>query len=167
MDLVRLGKAPFEKAKDAVFRNKEEMRVAVIFRNFGLGSEKTSDFRVDLRWYDMEKIIAQFAATDEPSAIALRRADALLKRAKTEAEPELNRMHAEHDRFMRMIKSGPKPTEDQKQAIREMASPEGMKLAARELINEQKPALPRKSHWLLWIAIAAAAVVIAWFLLAR
>ena len=73
MDLVRLGGSPFRKAHDAVQPDKENFTVGLIFRR----PENTSDFRVDLTWEDVEKLVVEFAAMKEPKAIFLRQANNL------------------------------------------------------------------------------------------
>jgi hypothetical protein len=70
MELVRLGKSPFERDEHSVTRNNETGRVEVRF----LGPENTSDFRADISWDDVEKLITEFAAMNEPKAIFLRQA---------------------------------------------------------------------------------------------
>lgn len=81
MDLIRLGDWA-DKSEDKFDQVKDKRRVAVFFRKFGNGSERTSDFRVDLRWPDIEKLIIEFSAMGEPKAIALQQAKSLAVAAK-------------------------------------------------------------------------------------
>jgi hypothetical protein len=73
MELARLGKSPFLREKYSVNRNTENGKVEVRF----LGPENTSDFRVDLTWDDVEKLLVEFSAMKEPKALALNQAKAL------------------------------------------------------------------------------------------
>jgi hypothetical protein len=77
VDLVRLGNASLMKSEDNEYPVKEELRVTVMFRNFGHGDERTSDFRVDFTWPDVDKLIAEFAIMGDPSAISLNQAKSL------------------------------------------------------------------------------------------
>ena len=77
MELVRLGNAGCTKTEDAVARQAEEGAVRVIFRAFGLGTEKTSDFCVKFTWKDVENLISEFAVMDEPSAVRLQQVKSL------------------------------------------------------------------------------------------
>jgi hypothetical protein len=55
--------------------------------------------------------------------------DKLLK----EIQPQLGRMHADHDRFMRLVAKMPPLSDDQKSAIAEANSPEGWQRALDEV----------------------------------
>ena len=67
MHLVRLGKSPFDREEHGAIRNKERGTVEVRF----LGPENTSDFRLDLSWEDVERLIVEFAAMKERDATYL------------------------------------------------------------------------------------------------
>lgn len=77
MHLVRLGGAECQKSESAVYRKADTGTVQVLFREFGLGEERTNDFRVDLAWEDIEKLILEFAVMKERRAVALQQAQGL------------------------------------------------------------------------------------------
>ena len=56
--------------------------VRAFFLRFGAGKNRQSDFAVEVRWVDVEKIIEQFCAVEHPEAIALRDAVKLATAAK-------------------------------------------------------------------------------------
>ena len=51
----------------------------------------------------------------------------------------MDRMQAEHERFMRLIAQMPEPFEAQKRAIAEAYSPAGWQRAIREVMSENDP----------------------------
>jgi len=65
--------------------------------------------------------------------------DALRAKLQKEIQPEMDRMQAEHERFMRLIAQMPEPSEAQKRAIAEANSPAGWQRAIREVIAENDP----------------------------
>ncbi len=67
MHLVRLGKSPFDREEHDVARNEERSAVEVRF----LGPENTSDFRLDVTWEDVERLIVEFAAMKNHDALFL------------------------------------------------------------------------------------------------
>lgn len=71
MELVRLGAAECRQQEDAVYQDSEYITVDVLFRNFGRGTERTSDYRLEFKWDDVEKLITEFAAMKTPQAIRL------------------------------------------------------------------------------------------------
>ena len=79
MELTRLGHSGYSQAVDAVGFNPEPDKSAVrqIFRNFGNGSDRTSDFVVEVTWDDVETCISEFIRNKHPEAIRLKRALAL------------------------------------------------------------------------------------------
>ncbi|MGX7742970.1 hypothetical protein [Rhodopseudomonas parapalustris] len=64
MELVRLGKSPFQRTDDNVSTDKQSGLVKVIFR----GQSNTSDYRIDISWDDLEKLVVEFAAMGESKA---------------------------------------------------------------------------------------------------
>ena len=74
-------------------------------------------------------------------------------------QPKLDRMRAEHERTMRLIARPPEPSEANKRAIAEMASPEGWQRAIKEVIGNVGSKRRRAKLWLLVIALIGAAVV--------
>ena len=77
MNLVRLGDNPFRKEHDAVHPAKEDFSVGLISRR----PENTSDFRADVSWKDVENLIIEFAAMEEPRALQLQASKRLGDRA--------------------------------------------------------------------------------------
>lgn len=73
MDLVRLGDNPFQMEQDSVHRDKDKHSVGLLFHR----SENNSEFRVDVNWDDVEKLIIEFAAMGEPKALHLQAAKRL------------------------------------------------------------------------------------------
>jgi hypothetical protein len=89
--------------------------------------------------------------------------DDLTKRIKEHVQPELDRMQADHDRFMRLLAKMPEPSEIQKRAIAEANSPEGWQRALDEVIAEvQRP--KRKAALIGLLSLLALAVLTAIFL---
>jgi hypothetical protein len=81
MDLIRLGDACFEKQEDAVHQDEKRGKIGVIFRNFGHGTERTSDYTVELSWQDVENVIFEFARMNEHKALYLQEARKLAEAA--------------------------------------------------------------------------------------
>jgi hypothetical protein len=77
MRLFRIGGAATGKREDSVHRLKDDLEVRILFKNFGLGSERTSDFRVELGWDDVDKFIVEFATMKHPKAVELLNARSL------------------------------------------------------------------------------------------
>jgi hypothetical protein len=77
MKLIRMGNARAQKSEDAVYQWPNLQKVAVEFRSFGHGFQRTSDFLITIDLEDVEKLIVQFAAMKEPHAIDLQRAKLL------------------------------------------------------------------------------------------
>jgi hypothetical protein len=71
MELFQIGAASARKKEDAVYISRENSEVWVVFRNVGLGSEKTSDFRIEIDWDDVSKLMEEFASMKHPKAIEL------------------------------------------------------------------------------------------------
>lgn len=65
--------------------------------------------------------------------------DALRAKLQKEIQPEMDRMQAEHERFMRLIAQMPERSEAQKRAIAEANGPAGWQRAIREVIAENDP----------------------------
>ena len=61
------------------------------------------------------------------------------KRLQGEIQPEMDRMSADHDRFMRLVARMPEPSEAQKRAITEANIPEGWQKAIAEVIADGRP----------------------------
>ncbi len=74
MELNRLGKSPFNRTENSVHQNMESANVVEV--RF-LGPENTSDFRLDLTWDDVEKLIVEFVTMKEPKAVLLDQAKSL------------------------------------------------------------------------------------------
>ena len=51
-------------------------------------------------------------------------------------QPELDRIRADHERFLRLVAQAPEPSEEQKRAIREANSPEGWQRAMDDVLLE-------------------------------
>jgi len=67
------------------------------------------------------------------------------KRLNEKLQPELDRMMADHDRFMQLVAKMPEPTEAQKRAIAEANSPEGWRRAIDAVdaeVRRQKRKVP-------------------------
>jgi len=62
-----------------------------------------------------------------------------VKRLQGEIQPEMDRMSADHDRFMRLVARMPEPSEAQKRAITEANIPEGWQKAIAEVIADGRP----------------------------
>jgi hypothetical protein len=80
MELVRLGQSPFQRTENSVRRNIDSGNVVEV--QF-LGPENTSDFRLDLTWDDIEKLIIEFVTMKEPKAVALYQAKILAAGARS------------------------------------------------------------------------------------
>ncbi|HXO70310.1 MAG TPA: hypothetical protein VN838_15200 [Bradyrhizobium sp.] len=78
MDLNRYGQRFHHKAEDDRYKfdNElpEEKSVRAIFRWFGWGSERTSEFGVGVKWADVESLIQDFAQMNHPDAIKVQNA---------------------------------------------------------------------------------------------
>jgi hypothetical protein len=74
MELVRLGQSPFQRKETSVHRNAQSGNVVEM--RF-LGPENASDFRLDLTWDDVEKLIIEFVTMKEPKAVAIDQAKSL------------------------------------------------------------------------------------------
>ena len=79
MELVRLGPSSFSQAEDAVgfAPDPDKPFVHHIFKNFGKGIDRTSDFFVEVTWDDVEASISEFLRNKHPEAIRLKKALAL------------------------------------------------------------------------------------------
>jgi hypothetical protein len=84
--------------------------------------------------------------------------DPLFKKLQEELQPEMDRMRADHDRFMRLVAQMPEPSEAQKRAIAEANSPEGWQKAIAEVIADGRPQHRKAKYWLTAGAIVAAAI---------
>lgn len=84
--------------------------------------------------------------------------DPLHDRLHKEVQPELDRMRAEHERIMRLIAQLPEPSESDKRAIAEMASPEGWQRAIEEVIRNASSKHRKAKLWLLGIVVIVAVV---------
>src|SRR5208283_2528128 len=62
--------------------------------------------------------------------------DPLSSKLQREIQPELDRMQAEHERFMRLVAQMPEPSEAQKREIAEANSPAGWQRAINEVIDD-------------------------------
>ncbi len=78
MQLNRYGQRFHHKAEDSRHQcnddHPDEKSVRATFRWFGWGSERTSDFGVDVKWTDVESLIRDFAQMNHPEAIRLQNA---------------------------------------------------------------------------------------------
>jgi hypothetical protein len=81
MELIRLTDQ-YSKLEDGVHRDLEAGVIGVFFRSYGKGDERTSDFRINLAWSDVEKIIVEFATMGEAGAVNLQQAQKLAKAAR-------------------------------------------------------------------------------------
>jgi hypothetical protein len=63
--------------------DEHDLVVVAKFPRFGNGEKRQSDFKVVIRWEDMEKLIAKFCEADRPEAVAIREALKLAAAAKT------------------------------------------------------------------------------------
>jgi hypothetical protein len=79
MDLIRLGAAQFQKKDDSVYRDQNRGTIGVFFRNFGHGTDRTNDYKVELSWRDVEAFIFEFAIMDEAKALELQAVQKLAK----------------------------------------------------------------------------------------
>ncbi len=84
--------------------------------------------------------------------------DPLYERLRKEVQPELDRMWAEHERTMLLIAQMPEPSEADKRAIAEMASPEGMERAMQEVIDNARIKRRKAKLWPIVIVVIAAVV---------
>jgi hypothetical protein len=85
-DLVRLGNAAFRKSDSRTYlvnydsAEPDEKTVRSMFYSFGHGSLRTSDFAIELKWEDMQTLMASFVEMNHPEAlriqVALRLAEA-------------------------------------------------------------------------------------------
>jgi len=82
--------------------------------------------------------------------------DPLYDRLHKEVQPELDRMRAQHERTMRLIAQLPEPSEADKRAIAEMASPEGWQRAIKEAMGNVDPKRRKAKIWLLVIVVIGA-----------
>lgn len=91
--------------------------------------------------------------------------DEFSKQLSKELKPELDRMYADHERFMRLVAQSSEPSEVQKQAIREANTPEGWQRAyeaAVTLANEEEPRQQRKLPlWAYAVLFVVGAVIAA------
>lgn len=85
MELLRYGNASKAQAGEEFKRIDSSLpfqkKVRVNFLHFGHGSERTSDFGVDLRWRDVMAAIKEFSEMGHPGAIKIRNALDLAKSA--------------------------------------------------------------------------------------
>jgi hypothetical protein len=66
------------------------------------------------------------------------------KRINEKLQPGLDRMMADHERFMQLVAKMPEPTEDQKRAIAEANTPEGWQRAIDAVDAEVRGTQNRK-----------------------
>jgi hypothetical protein len=84
--------------------------------------------------------------------------DRQFKKLQEGLQPEVDRMRADHDRFMRLVARLPEPSEAQERAIAEASSPEGWQKAIAEAIADRRPQPGHAKYWLLAGAVVAVAV---------
>jgi len=86
----------------------------------------------------------------------------LTKKLEEQLQPELDRMRADHDRFMRLLAKMPEPSDDQKRALAEANSPEGWQRSLDEVtarILEPKRKFPLGGLvFLLAVAVLTAVI---------
>ncbi len=78
-----------------------------------------------------------------------------------EREPEMDRMRADHDRFMQLLARLPEPSEADKRAFAEANSPEGWQKAFAAVVADTRPRPGKGRYWLLAGTLVAAAVAAA------
>jgi hypothetical protein len=78
MQLNRYGQRFYHKVEDDRHQfndeDPDEKSVRAMFRWFGWGTERTSDFGVGVKWADVELLIQDFAEMGHPSALRLQNA---------------------------------------------------------------------------------------------
>jgi hypothetical protein len=74
MKLVRYGQAPCRKENSIFYNWDDAETLRANFRAFGRGSERTSDFGVQVQWEDIEGYIRSFAKKKHPMALRLQSA---------------------------------------------------------------------------------------------
>ena len=84
--------------------------------------------------------------------------DPLFEKLQLETQPELDRIRAEHERFMQLVAQMPELSEAQKRAIAETNSPEGWQQAIAEVMGDGRPKHRKAKYWLLVGVIVVAAV---------
>ena len=79
------------------------------------------------------------------------------KRLNEKLQPELDRMFADHDRFMQLVAKMPEPTDDQKRAIAEANSPEGWRRAIDAVNAEVRREKRKVPLWSIavWLGLIA------------
>jgi hypothetical protein len=79
------------------------------------------------------------------------------KRLNEKLQPEVDRIMADHERFMQAASKMPEPTEDQRRAIAEANSPEGWERALNDVLRESQNPQRRVLLWSVafWIGLVA------------
>jgi hypothetical protein len=58
----------------SVSEDPADWSVAAIYNDFGLGSERHSDFAVSVKWSDLEALLRSFAEAGHPGALRIQKA---------------------------------------------------------------------------------------------
>ena len=77
MRLKRVGTSAHESLEDSVHRAHHDGEVQLFYRAFGSGNQAASTFVIGVSWDDVEKLIVEFAAMNNPDAIHLLQAKSL------------------------------------------------------------------------------------------
>src|SRR5690348_15817973 len=85
MDLIRFGQRETFQREDTLTALNDEIysrkAIRAIFRSFGRGKERTSDFAIDLEWPDVEQLIQEFVDLKHTDAVRLQDSMRLSKAA--------------------------------------------------------------------------------------